>query len=108
MAKRRSNRAPSTSAQLGASLTSLAARVQALNDARAQVAGEIRQIIAAAETMLAELGGTATKGRAGHPRATVGSKPGRRREVSALARKRMADAARRRWARHRREKAQQG
>ncbi len=107
VAQRRSNRRPNTPAHMDDSLTSLAARVQVLNDARSQVAGEIRQVIAAAEAMLADLGTTA--GRRGRATAAGGRPEAHRtiRRVSEQARVRMAAAARRRWARYRREEAAQ-
>ena len=110
MAKRRRGNAAlnRTAAQLGRVFGRVAARVESLSRQRAELRSELQRVIDGATALMNDLGGAArTAGRAGRraatrvARATSGTRPKRR--FSAAARARMAEAARKRWARHRKD-----
>jgi hypothetical protein len=91
MAKRGQSGLDRTAAGIGSALGRVAAKVDALKRQRTEIAAEIRQVIGAAQRMLSDLGGTPARARA------RGSAP-RKRQLSAEARERIAEAQRRRWA----------
>lgn len=99
-----------TAAQLGRVLGTVAARVESLARQRTALRAELQSVIDGATAMMRDLGDTArTAGRAGRraaasaaasTRSAVAGRKGRRkkRTFSPEARARMAEAARRRWA----------
>jgi len=110
MAKRnrRGSTLNATAQGIGAALGRVAARVEALRHQRQVVADEIRQVLEAAQEMLAELGDEAivARRRAGRRASKVIKAAGRRtRMISAEGRERIAAAQRRRWAKYKKAKA---
>jgi hypothetical protein len=108
MAKRgqSSARANQTAAQLGKLLGQVAARVDSWKAQRDVLRSDLTKIVDGANEMLGELGAAARTGRlAGRQAGRAVKKAGRR--ISAAARAKMAEAARRRWARERAKKAAQ-
>ncbi len=106
-----------TAAQLGRVLGTVAARVEALAGERSVLRAELQSVIDGATAMMRELGDTAqTAGRAGRraatraavatARASAGRRRGGRakRVFSPEARARMAEAARKRWAKVRKSR----
>jgi len=106
-----------TAAQLGRVLGTVAARVEALAGERSVLRAELQSVIDGATAMMRELGDTArTAGRAGRRAATraaaatarpsAGRRRGGRakRVFSPEARARMAEAARKRWAKVRKSR----
>ena len=91
MVKRGQSGLDRTAAGIGSALGRVAAKVDALKRQRSEIGAEIRQVIGAAQRMLADLGGESPRGRSrkGAPR---------KRQLSAEARERIAEAQRRRWA----------
>jgi ElaB/YqjD/DUF883 family membrane-anchored ribosome-binding protein len=109
MAKRSSGsaRANRTAQQLGRLLGQVAARVDSWKQQRDALRSDLASIVDTANRLMDDLGGAAATGRkAGRQAGKAVGKA--RRDVSAVARARMAAAARRRWQRYRAEKSKAG
>jgi hypothetical protein len=106
MSKRegKTSRLDSTAETIGTGLGHLVAKVESWNRQRAVIADEIRQYMAAAHKLLAELGHTAeaasTHAAAAFTKAKASNRTGRRPgfTMSAEARKKISVAAKARWA----------
>ena len=112
MAKRRRGNAAlnRTAVQLGRVFGRVAARVESLSRQRAELRTELQRVIDGATSLMNDLGGSvataARAGRRGTKRTAAAAGGGRpKRRFSSAARARMAEAARKRWARHRKEQA---
>jgi hypothetical protein len=103
MAKRSggSVKANQTAEQLGRLLGQVAARVDSWKKQRNELRTDLAKIVSTANRLIEDLGGAGRQ--AGRQAAGAVNRAGR--NVSAIARARMAAAARRRWARYRADKA---
>lgn len=105
MAKRkRQGRLDSAAATIGGTLGKVAAKVDALNSQRAALTAELRQVISTAQAMLVDLGDQAVIARRRARRAVRGFTKKRRRRLSAQGRANIIAAAKKRWARIRKER----
>jgi hypothetical protein len=98
----RDTRLERTAAGLGKALGQMAARVDALQHQRQAVVDEIRQIIGAAEEMLADLGDAGVIARRRLRRRVRKARGTGVRRLSPEGRARIIAAAKRRWAKARR------
>jgi hypothetical protein len=89
---------------IGGTLGRVASRVEVLNKQRAALAAELRQVIDTAQAMLANLGDYAVVARRRGRRAVRRVVKSRRRRLSAQGRANIIAAAKKRWARVRKEK----
>jgi len=101
---RRGTRLDRTAAGLGRALGQVAARVDALQHQRQIVVDEIRQIIGAAEEMLADLGDAGVIARRRVRRRLRKARGAGRRRLSPEGRARIIAAAKRRWAKARKRR----
>jgi hypothetical protein len=93
-----------SAAGLGKALGQVAARVDALQHQRRLVADEIRQIVGAAQDMLADLGDAGVVARRRVTRRVRKARKATTRRLSPEGRARIIAAAKRRWAKARRKK----
>jgi ElaB/YqjD/DUF883 family membrane-anchored ribosome-binding protein len=106
MAKRNRSTLNTTAKNIGTALGHVAAKVESLRRQRLAVATEIRQVLEAAQEMLAELGDEAVvaKRRIGRRANKAIKSVRRKRMISVEGRARIAAAQRRRWAKYKKAK----
>ena len=104
--RRRGSRLDSAATAIGSALGRVAAKVQHLEQQRAAIAAELRQVISTAEDMLGNLGDRAVVARRRAGRAL--RKVTRKRRLSAQGRANIIAATKKRWALVRKAKAAKG